>query len=207
MGTPLFYSFIIGFLAASPIGPIGLLCMRRVFVQGISAGMISALGISCAYSFWAYVTIHGLATFSNWIEREHQPLEIAIGLFFVLYGLNAIFNSPNIEYPTLKNKDNLTQFFSMFLVVFLNPATFIIFTVFFTFFGIAKAHFDFINSLELALCVFLGTMTFWMIASYTIHRNKSRIEDLFFTKIARISEFGILAFGMTILLYAIMDSF
>lgn len=205
MTESLFLSFIIGFLAASPIGPIGLLCMRRVFAQGVTAGIISALGISCAYSFWAYATIHGLATFSYWIEREHQPLEIAIGLFFVLYGLHAVFNSPNTEYPTLNSRNRVTQFFSTFLVVFLNPATLVLFTALFTLFGIAKRHFGLFDSMEIALFVFIGAITFWIAASYSIQKIKSRIENLIFKKISQISAFGIMAFGMTILLYAIIN--
>ena len=205
MEESLFYSFVVGFLAASPIGPIGMLCMRRVIFQGLISGMISALGISCAYSFWAYATIHGLATFSSWIEREQHPLELGIGLFFVLYGLHAIFNHPSTEYPTLKSKTRITQFFSTFLVVFLNPATFVLFTALFTLFGIAKRHFGLFASLEISLFVFLGAITFWIGASYLLKRVKNKINDSAFKNISRISAFGIMAFGLIIFVYALMD--
>lgn len=141
--------------------------------------------------------------FSYWIEREHQPLEIAIGLFFFLYGLHAIINSPKTDYPTLQRKGRLAEFFSTFFVVFLNPTTFVMFTVLFSLFGVAKEHFSPIDSLEIALSVFIGAVTFWMVLFYIIYNIKSKIEDAIFKRISQLSAFGIMAFGITILLYAI----
>lgn len=205
MKQALFHSFIVGFLAASPIGPIGMLCMRRTLFQGLISGLVSALGISCAYAFWAYATIHGLAAFSSWIQREQSPLEMGIGLFFVLYGLHAILNHPSTDYPTLKGKGQVTQFFSTFLVVFLNPATFVLFSALFTLFGIAKRPFGLRDSMEIALFVFLGAITFWTGAAYLLERLKDRIKDSTFRNISRVSALGIMAFGITILVYAFMD--
>lgn len=205
MAKALFLSFIIGFLAASPLGPIGLLCMRRVLSKGITSGILSALGISFAYAFWSYVSIHGLAMFSYWIERERHPLEIAIGLFFVLYGLNAFFNSPKTEYPKMNSNGGFMLFFSTFLVVFLNPATFVLFSALFTLFGIAKKHFGLLDSMQIALFVFAGTMTFWIAASYLIQNIKSRIDNTFFRKISLVSALAIMAFGMLILLHVIIN--
>lgn len=205
MTESLFYSFIIGFFAASPIGPVGLLCMRRAILEGFTSGIISALGISCAYSFWAYVSIHGLAAFSHWIEKEHRPLAIAIGLFFILYGLHGIFNQPNTEYPTLKSRGRVRQFFSTFLVIFLNPATFVMFTAFFTLCGVAKGHFGFLDAIEIALFVFIGAITFWLLASYSIRQMRNKIEHSIFQTISRGSAFGMTAFGIIIFLYAVVN--
>jgi threonine/homoserine/homoserine lactone efflux protein len=198
-----FLAFIIGFFSASPVGPMGLLCMRRVLLRGFTSGILSALGISCASSFWAYVAIHGLASFSFWIEREQQPLEIAIGLFFFLYGLHAMFNSPRTEYPTLEKKGKFSEFFSTFLVVFLNPATFMSFTALFTLFGIGKRYYGLFDSIEIGLSVFVGAMTYWIATSFLILKIKNKIGDSIFKQISWISAIGIMAFGMTILVNAI----
>lgn len=97
-------------------------------------------------------------------------------VFYKQYGLNAVFNHPETEYPTLKSKVRLKQFFSTFLVVFLNPATFVLFTGFFTLFGVAKEHFDLFDSMEIALCVFIGSITFWIVTSHLILQIRGRFE-------------------------------
>jgi threonine/homoserine/homoserine lactone efflux protein len=134
----LFLSSVIGFLAASPIGPMGLLCLRRTFFQGVSSGLVSALGISTAYLLWAYATIHGVSSVAHWIEQNKHPLEAAIGLLFFLYGLHALYKSRGAACPVLRRKSGPAEFFSTFLVVLLNPSTFVMFTALFTLFGVAK---------------------------------------------------------------------
>ena len=114
MKNPLLLSFILGFTTASPLGPTGLLCLRRTLSRGPITGLISAMGISCAYAFWSYTAIHGLKTVSHWIEQEKIILQIVIGLFFLLYGLYGIFKSTNLSYSPLKEKGGLEDFLSTF---------------------------------------------------------------------------------------------
>ena len=206
MTTTLLTTFIIGLIAASPIGPMGLLCLRRAFLQGTRSAIISATGIAAAYLFWSFVATHGLSSFSHWIEQKHQPLEISIGLFFFLYGLHAIFNSPKTDYPTLQTKSELSEFFSTFLVVFLNPSTFVVFTALFTLFGISKSHYDLLNSVEIALSVFAGSLLFWIITTRIVSHIKSRINDALFIHISRVSAVAITLFGISVFIYSLWTS-
>ena len=194
-------SFILGFITASPIGPMGLLCLRRTLSRGFGTGIISALGISCAYAFWSYTAIHGLTRFSHWIEQEQTILQIAIGLFFVLYGLHSIFNTPNTHYPSLWRKGHASLFLSTFLVVFLNPGTFIMFSALFTLFGFTKNHYGLSESLEIALAVFSGSILFWLAVSHTIHRIKGKMNESIYHAVSRASSYLIAAFGIYILAY------
>ncbi len=109
---------------------MGSLCMRRAMIQGFHSGFNSALGIALAYLFWAYVPLHGLGTLSHWIERQHLPLQIGIGLL-------ALFKPSTNNAPT-PNKGRWAGFVSTFLVVFLNPATLLTLTLLFTY-SIQKA--------------------------------------------------------------------
>lgn len=195
MSEDIFISFTIGFLAASPGGPMGLLCMRRAMIQGFLAGLYSALGIALAYLFWAYVALHGLGAISHWIEREHRPLQIGIGLLLVGYGLLALFK-PSANCTKVPKKGSWAGFVSTFLVVFLNPATLLALTLLFTYFGIAKRHSGALDSLIIAFSVFIGAITFWMAVSYSIQKARNKITDTVFKRISHLSALGILAFGV-----------
>jgi threonine/homoserine/homoserine lactone efflux protein len=200
MENALLLSFAVGFIAASPVGPIGLLCLRRTLSRGIGTGLISATGISCADAVWSFGAIHGLTTISHWMAQEQTLLKIIIGLFFFLYGLHGATHTPKTCYPALKREGGIAEFLSTFLVVFLNPSTFITFSVLFTLAGISKGHFGLIRSMEISLAVFAGSIAFWIIISQIIHRMRHRISDTIYSSISRVSSIGIMIFGAVILL-------
>lgn len=206
MNYALLNGFVLGFITSSPLGPVGMLCLRRSLSIGPLSGLISASGISCAYALWAYTVIHGLTSLSLFFEQEKQLLELAIGLFFILYGLNGMMNTPSTRYPTLKRrKKRYAEFLSTFLVVFLNPGTCIMFSVLFTLVGISRSNPDWVASARIALAVFIGSMCFWLIMSGLVHRTRHKMDRTLLHKVANVSSCLILGFGCLVLAYAFMD--
>ncbi len=203
MNEKILISFIIGFIAAAPLGPLRLLCLRKSLVHGISSGILSALGISVAFFLWSFIAVHGLASFSHWIQLEHQPIEIVIGLFLILYGLNTIFNSPKVEYPTLKRNNKFADFFSTFILMFLNPSTFVMFTALFTIFGIAKGQIGVGGSLAISFAVFLGTYLMWIMISYLLQHVRKKVDDTFIMKFSHFSSYFSVLFGVVVLFYSL----
>ena len=56
----LFKGFLIGLAIAAPVGPIGVLCIRRTLVSGRLIGFLSGLGAATADSAYAAVAAFGL---------------------------------------------------------------------------------------------------------------------------------------------------
>ena len=197
-------AFFVGFVTASPLGPVGLLCLRRFISFGNSSGLISALGIACAYSFWTYVVVHGLSNISNLVEEDSLILEMVIGLFFLLYGLYGIFTTTTTKSTVLRRKKGISIFLSTLLVVFLNPGTFIMFSAIFALLGLAKKNFVMVGSLEIATSVFIGTLCFWSFTMLVIQKIKDSLTDLTFNTISRFSSYAITFFGGAILVYSLV---
>jgi len=197
--------FFLGFILSSPLGPMGLICLRRTLTLGPASGFTSALGISCADACWAYIIIHGLTTVSHWIKQEETILETAIALFFILYGLHGIFYTHNTNYLTPQNKDRAAGFLSTFLVVFLNPGTFISFAMLFTLFCVTKTHYGFFNSIIIALSVFAGSIVFWFGLTQFLHRIRNIINESIYGKISHMSAYVIMAFGIIILIAGLYE--
>ena len=64
---------IIGFSIAAPVGPIGVLCIRRTLAEGRVAGFLSGMGAASADMFYGAVAAFGLTAVqdlligqSNW---------------------------------------------------------------------------------------------------------------------------------------------
>jgi threonine/homoserine/homoserine lactone efflux protein len=203
MKNILLLGFFIGFTTASPLGPIGLLCLRRTLSRGTGTGLISALGISGAYAFWSFAAVHGVAAAAHWLEQEKLLLQLVIGLFFLLYGMHGIFNTPSTDYPTLRQRGGIPEFLSTFLVVFLNPTTFIMFSALFTLFGIARSDYGLLESLQIALTIFLGAMAFWLIVAQVVQLARKHIHEASFGSISRLSSCAIVLFGAAICLHCL----
>jgi threonine/homoserine/homoserine lactone efflux protein len=60
-----FEGIIIGFAIAAPVGPIGVLCIRRTLAEGRASGLVSGLGAATADAIYASVAALGLAFVTN----------------------------------------------------------------------------------------------------------------------------------------------
>lgn len=196
-------AFALGFAAASPVGPVGLLCLRRTLAQGGTTGLYSALGVASAYALWSYVAIHGLSALSGLVEEEEILLQTGIGLFFLLYGLHTLFNAPDTRYPVPQRKDAAAAFLSTFLIVLLNPATFLTFSALFALFGVARNSLGPFASLETALSVFAGAAAFWVLVTRLIQCVRGGVRDVLYQWVHRLASQVILAFGLAILVYSV----
>ena len=57
--------FIIGFSIAAPVGPIGVLCIRRTLAEGRAHGLASGLGAASADAFFGTIAALGLTLVAN----------------------------------------------------------------------------------------------------------------------------------------------
>ena len=64
LGT-LFRGLVIGFSIAAPVGPVGVLCIRRTLANGRSAGFLSGLGAASADALYGFVAAFGLTSVSG----------------------------------------------------------------------------------------------------------------------------------------------
>ena len=56
---------IIGFSIAAPVGPIGVLCIRRTLTAGRRVGLLTGLGAATADAIYGYIAGFGLVFISS----------------------------------------------------------------------------------------------------------------------------------------------
>src|SRR5436309_960181 len=85
---------VLGLSIAAPVGPIGLLCIRRTLTHGRVAGFVSGLGAATADFAYACIAAFGIsAAVSNFFGAEHAVR--IIGAVFLLYlGVKTFFDKP-----------------------------------------------------------------------------------------------------------------
>ena len=73
---------VIGFSIAAPVGPIGVLCIRRTLAEGRASGLVSGLGAATADAIYGCVAGFGLTFISSILIGQQTWLRLIGGGFF-----------------------------------------------------------------------------------------------------------------------------
>ena len=78
---PIFFlkGLIIGFAKAVPIGPLGIMCVRKTLAEGRSRGLIIGLGAATADSLYGAIAAFGLTFVSDAIASQQFWLRLVGG--------------------------------------------------------------------------------------------------------------------------------
>ena len=114
--------FAIGFAIAMPVGPIGLLCMRRSLESGLLAGLTSGLGAACADAVYAALAAFALSAVTRALAVAAGPLHVAGALALIVLGVRAVGESVRARtaQPQPRNGRGFAVTFGLTLA---NPAT------------------------------------------------------------------------------------
>jgi threonine/homoserine/homoserine lactone efflux protein len=190
---------IIGFLIAAPVGPIGILCIRRSLAKGALSGLLTGLGAATADACYGAVAAFGLTFISNFLINQKTFLQI-VGIIFLLYlGVKAFFEKPAKEAMVRTNKKGLlADYLSTFGLTLTNPVTIASFLAVFASIGIISAA-NYLSASLIVLGVFVGSVAWWLILSNGIGllRKKSNNDLVMWAN--KIS--GILIVGFALVLF------
>src|SRR3954454_18295104 len=85
---------LIGFSIAAPVGPIGVLCIRRTLAQGRAAGLISGLGAATADAIYGCIAGFGLTFISGLLISQQGWLKLIGGAFLCYLGVRTRLSQP-----------------------------------------------------------------------------------------------------------------
>jgi threonine/homoserine/homoserine lactone efflux protein len=86
---------VIGFSIAAPVGPIGVLCIRRSLADGVGMGFVSGLGAATADAAYGGVAAFGLTAISGFLLRQQFWLALIGGIFLCCLGVRTFFGKPD----------------------------------------------------------------------------------------------------------------
>ena len=86
---------IIGFSIAAPVGPIGVLCIRRTLDEGWAAGLVSGLGAASADTIYGFIAGFGLTFVSGFLVSQQVWLRLIGGLFLCYLGIRTLLSKPS----------------------------------------------------------------------------------------------------------------
>ncbi len=189
-------SIVIGISIAAPVGPIGVLCVRRTLAQGMLVGIITGLGAASADALYALVAASGLVLVAAFLVSNQLWIRLAGGAFLCYLGIRTGLSVP-AEHAAKSGRNGLAGAYSTtFFLTITNPITIIAFVGIFAGLGLAEANRNFLSISSTVIGVFVGSMLWWLFLSGIVSRYRSRFGEREMLWVNRISGIVILAFGI-----------
>ena len=163
-----FRGLILGLAIAAPVGPIGLLCIRRSLSYGTVAGLLSGLGAATADGVYGAIAAFGLAFISDFLTDQTQWLGIIGGLFLCYLGITTFLSKPADKPAEISRTGLIGAYLSTLGLTLTNPATILSFVLLFA--GFAPTELGYGQAVVMVGGVFLGSALWWLLLSSGVSR-------------------------------------
>jgi len=191
---------IIGFSIAAPVGPIGVLCIRRTLAEGRVFGFVSGLGAATADAIYGCIAGFGLTFISDILIGRQVWLRLAGGVFLCYLGIKNFLARPAEQAASASGRGLIGAYASTLLLTLTNPVTILSFAAVFAGLGMANASGNHGSAATLVLGVFTGSVLWWLVLSNVASLFRTKFNTRALRWVNRISGIVVTGFGLTALL-------
>jgi len=166
----------IGFALAAPVGPVGVLCIRRALADGRSAAFFASMGAACADTIFGAIAGLGLTFISSFLLSHQTSIRLIGGAFLLVVAYRGWMEKKECGSPKeFKGGSLAKDFVSTFLLTISNPATILASVGVFAALGAIGLD-DPAAASVLVLGVFLGSTLWWLMLSAAAGAVRSRFS-------------------------------
>jgi threonine/homoserine/homoserine lactone efflux protein len=200
---------VMGLIAAVPIGPVNLICIRRSFAFGPVNGFVSGLGAALGDGVFAAITGFGLTWVAQLIEGYTPVIELIGGAMLVYFGWRSFFAPPMIRCLDEEGSDGASNLIramvSTFLLTITNPATLLAFTAMFAGLGgLAGGAGSYVDAGFVVAGVVGGSAGWWLALTTLIGLFHAKIDEKAMKRINRVSGLLVGTFGLVVLVHLVL---
>jgi threonine/homoserine/homoserine lactone efflux protein len=188
---------LVGFAIAAPVGPIGVLCIRRSVAKGQLAGFVSGLGAATADTLFGALAAAGIGAVTSFLVAHRGPIQLFGGAFMVALGIQMV--RKHRQSPPAGTDDSgaaglFRDYLSTLGLTLANPSTILSFIAIFAGIGIG-ASLGPIAAAQLVAGVFAGSACWWLILSTTAGWLGSRLQAKGLAYVNLLAGLSIALFG------------
>ena len=193
----------LGFSIAAPVGPIGVLCIRRTLASGFKSGLVSGLGAATADAIYGTIAAAGLTLVADFLVRQQVWLGLLGGSFLVYLGIKT-FRTPLQPEGDSAGKDSPGgNYFSTLLLTLSNPMTIFMFAAIFGGMSVQTGETFRTNAFLLVVGVFAGSALWWLSLSAAVSLLHENVDARLMIWINRLAGGVITGFGVFVLIKTI----
>ncbi len=187
---------LIGFSIAAPVGPIGVLTIKRTLSEGRTSGFVTGMGAAMADTVYGIIAAFGLTAISSFLLAQEFWIKLIGGLFLLYLGVKSFVTKPASKAANVDSKGLFSNFISTFFLTVTNPTTILSFLAIFAGLGLGTTKTDYSSSMTLVLGIFIGSALWWLILSSIVSFFQSKITPDRLIWINRLSGLIIISFGL-----------
>jgi len=187
--------FVIGFSVAAPVGPIGILCIRRTLAEGRLVGFLSGLGAATADMVYGATAAFGLVALTEFLLSHKDWFRLIGGSFLLFLGVKTMVSKPSQTTAKAQQLGLVGAFLSTLILTISNPMTILSFVAIFSALLPSAAALGSAPVL-LVLGVFLGSAGWWLALSVGVDLLRKTFAPTWMVWVNRAAGAMICAFGL-----------
>lgn len=196
----LFTGILVGFAVAAPVGPIGILCIRRTLNEGRATGVVIGFGAATADATYGLIAAMGLAM-SGVLISHADMLRVGGGTLIAVLGLLSIrvfFLNHPAKAASASGRGLAGAFATTFVLTLSNPMTILSFVGLIA--GLGAAISNPLAPYLLVIGVFVGSAIWWLLLVHIALAVKSKLTPEITRWLDLVSGVVLLIWGSVIVL-------
>lgn len=182
---------------AVPIGPIGILCIRRTLTEGRLRGLIIGLGAATADLLYGCIAAFGLRFISDTLDSQRIWIRLVGGALLLFLGIRTYRKKPVDPDIPVNNSGFLRSYLTSFLITITNPLTVFAFIAIFAALGLGNEA-SIISGTALVIGVFLGSFLWFLSLSSGAVLFRKKLDKVGLSWVNRIAGILIIISGVII---------
>ena len=188
----------VGLAVAAPVGPMGMLCIRRTLTEGPRTGLAIGFGIASGDALYGLVAALGMVSISQFMLAYDRPLHLVAGLFLLYIGVRTFMQKPVSD--TANPGEGVSAgaaraYASSLLLTLTNPQTIIMFAALFATLA-PRGPFSTSIALTTVSGVFCGSIAWWCFLVAVISGARHALGAKMRHLIDRVAGLMLAAFGV-----------
>lgn len=198
----LIQGLLVGLSISAPVGPMGLLCIRRTLALGKTGGFLTGLGVATADGLYSSIAAFGISSISTLLQQYALPFRLFSATVLATLGMRIFMNArhPSDWNQALPASRRITLYLTTLALALSNPLGILFFIAFFAGSGLADTGGSLIASLALISGVILGSLSWWIFLTSCVAVLGRRLPARILLRINQASGMLITLFGVLVLL-------
>jgi len=187
---------LLGFSIAAPVGPIGVLCIRRTLAEGRMMGFATGMGAAAADGLYGAIAGFGITWITAALVSQQRWIRVIGGLFLLYLGVRTFLARPADEAAGASGRGLAGAFGSTFLLTVTNPMTILSFVAVFAGLGLGAGATSPLAAGLLVIGVVAGSAAWWLTLSGVVAALRGRFDARAMQWVNRVSGAVIAGFGV-----------
>ncbi len=191
-----------GLLISVPLGPVGVLIIRKTLNKGRYAGYFGGAGATTADTFFSIIAGFGVSVITDFIDSYQMEIRIVGGLILMTLAYKIFMANVVNQIKQKGSKSTLwADFMHTYFLTLSNPLTIIVVGAIFAAGGPGKDAGHFVI-LTLISGVFIGAASWWLVLVTLVNlfRKKIRLKTLWYLN--KVTGILIFIFGLGVFVSA-----